>query len=81
MSEEKSFEKELDALKDAVDRLESGELTLQQALETYAEGRAHAKTCQGMLDDARTKISVLSGKGTDLSIESHPESDVGGEEE
>lgn len=58
-SEEAGFEAELDALENAVDELERGELTLEQAIERFERGFRSMKRCYALLRDAQKRIEVL----------------------
>ena len=59
-SEDLSFEKALDRLEETVDKLESDNLTMDEALEAYERGTALADRCQEHLEDAEVRIERLS---------------------
>jgi exodeoxyribonuclease VII small subunit len=54
-----SFETALAELEDIVERMEAGELTLEDSLAQYKRGAELLKFCQSALADAQTQIKVL----------------------
>jgi exodeoxyribonuclease VII small subunit len=54
-----SFETALAELETIVERMEGGELTLEQSLAQYRRGAELLKFCQSALADAQTQIKVL----------------------
>jgi exodeoxyribonuclease VII small subunit len=54
-----TFEGALERLEGIVDRLESGELSLEDALAAFEEGVALSRRCAGELDAAERRIEVL----------------------
>ncbi|NVO00481.1 MAG: exodeoxyribonuclease VII small subunit [Geobacteraceae bacterium] len=58
MASEK-FELSLKKLEDAVNRLESGELTLDDSLKVFEEGVKHASICSQKLNEAQKKVELL----------------------
>jgi exodeoxyribonuclease VII small subunit len=58
MSAEK-FEVSLKKLEDAVSRLESGELSLDDSLKVFEEGVRHASICSRKLNEAQKKVELL----------------------
>jgi exodeoxyribonuclease VII small subunit len=61
-SAELSFEKALAELERIVARMESGELSLEQALETHKRGLELARFCQQRLEAAQQQVKVLEGE-------------------
>ena len=59
MGKRLSFEKTLETLERIVEELESGELTLDEALERYEAGVAAHKQCAEILAAAEKRIEVL----------------------
>ena len=53
------FEKSLDELEQLVVRMEQGELSLDDSLQSFERGIALYRTCQGALDQARLRVSQL----------------------
>jgi exodeoxyribonuclease VII small subunit len=60
MSKDRPFEQALEALEDRVRRLESGELSLDDALKLFEEGVELTRECHEKLDAADQKISELT---------------------
>jgi exodeoxyribonuclease VII small subunit len=69
---EPSFEEALAELEKIVERMESGELSLEQALATHKRGLELARYCQQRLEAAREQVKVLEGEVL------KPLADVGG---
>jgi exodeoxyribonuclease VII small subunit len=57
-----TFEKALAELEKVVARMESGELSLEQALAAHRRGLELAKFCQTRLESAQQQIQVLEGE-------------------
>ncbi|NCT68348.1 MAG: exodeoxyribonuclease VII small subunit [Rhodanobacteraceae bacterium] len=57
------FEKSLDELEQLVVRMEQGELSLDDSLQSFERGIALYRTCQGALDQARLRVSQLLDPG------------------
>ena len=53
------FETSLKKLEEAVNRLESGELSLDDSLKVFEEGVRHASLCSRKLNDAQKKVELL----------------------
>lgn len=60
MNEKFQFEKALEDLEKIVEAMESGELTLDQALKKYEEGVGLVRACQSKLTETERKIEVLT---------------------
>ncbi|MFH1800416.1 MAG: exodeoxyribonuclease VII small subunit [Candidatus Omnitrophota bacterium] len=60
MTEKFQFEKALEDLEKIVEAMESGELTLDQALKKYEEGVGLVRSCQSKLTETEKKIEVLT---------------------
>lgn len=69
MTQEKrgmEFEAALKKLEDIVERLEKGELSLEEALKHYEEGVRLADICSKRLNDAEKRVKVLLKSGSKL---------------
>lgn len=55
----KSFEDNISELEKTVRRLESGECSLEEAVELYSKGLILSKECKDQLDKAKQKITEL----------------------
>jgi exodeoxyribonuclease VII small subunit len=60
--EKKGFEAYLQEIEDIVEKLESGELSLDEAIKYYENGMQLAAKCEKALKDAKIKIEVLKKK-------------------
>ena len=58
-TETPSFEAALKQLEEIVQRLEKGELPLEESLKLYEEGIQLSRLCHGKLEEAEGKIEVL----------------------
>ena len=56
------FEQALAALEQIVEQMESGELALEQSLDTYQRGVKLAQICQERLDQVEQQVQVLQGQ-------------------
>ena len=74
---ELGFEGALDELETLVDRLESGELTLEEALGDFERGVQLSRRCGELLDRAQRRIDELVRDGGVRAFEP----DVAGEED
>ena len=54
-----SFETSLERLESLVDRMESGDATLEQSLAWFEEGMGLIKSCQSQLKHAEQKVQEL----------------------
>ena len=61
-SGEPTFEKALAELEKIVARMESGELSLEEALATHKRGIELARLCQQKLEAAQQQVKVLEGE-------------------
>jgi exodeoxyribonuclease VII small subunit len=59
---ELSFEKALAELEKIVERMETGELSLEQSLATHKRGLELARFCQQQLEAAQQQVKVLEGE-------------------
>lgn len=78
------FEAQLERLTGLTERLESGDLPLEEALKAYEEGIAISRRLIAQLDAAEKRIEILSGKGDDADAvlfeeEATPEGAVDGD--
>ena len=58
-TEETTFEQALTSLEKIVERLEKGELALEESLKLYEEGIRLSRLCHGKLEEAEGKIETL----------------------
>ena len=60
---EASYEDSLGRLEEIVQRLESGQLSLDESLRLFEEGTRLTKVCQKRLTEAELRIEKLVGEG------------------
>ena len=58
-AKEKSFEESLNALEEIVQRLERGDVPLEEALAAFQEGMALSKQCQDTLEKAEKTLTKM----------------------
>lgn len=58
-AKEKTFEESLNALEEIVQRLERGDVPLEEALAAFQEGMALSKQCQGTLEKAEKTLTKM----------------------
>lgn len=63
--EKESFEIAISQLEEVVQKLEKGELSLDDSIDVFQQGMELTKYCNKKLDEAEKKISILieDGKG------------------
>ncbi len=54
-----SFEEAFEKLEKIAERLEVGELTLEESLKLYEEGIKYSRICIKILEDAKKRIDVV----------------------
>jgi len=71
------FEKALAELESLVERLERGDVPLDEALRTFERGVALTRHCQGCLQAAQQKVEILLRRSGQPGVE--PFEELGGE--
>jgi len=56
------FEASLKELEELVEKMEKGDLSLEQSLKDFERGVALTRACQQALREAEQKVQLLSGK-------------------
>jgi exodeoxyribonuclease VII small subunit len=64
-----SFEAALSELETLVERMESGELTLEESLQSFEQGIALTRTCQQALAEAEQKVEILTSQDPQADAE------------
>jgi exodeoxyribonuclease VII small subunit len=65
-----SFEERMEKLEAVVERLERGELTLEESVKLFEEGMQLSQSCREELEAAEGRIEVLVNRGRgDMSAE------------
>lgn len=78
--EYKDFEEALKKLEEIVERLEKGELALENALELFEEGVKISQFCNSKLEEAEKKVTILL-KDRDGDLKEQPFELTGNESE
>ena len=68
------FEQALAELEGLVERLERGDLPLEEALKAFERGVALTRQCQTSLQAARQKVEILLKRGSKAEVEPFEES-------
>ncbi len=64
-----SFEEAFQNLESIVEKLEMGDLSLEESLKLYEEGIKYSRICLKILDDAKKRIEVVHiSENGDISI-------------
>ncbi|WP_321371399.1 exodeoxyribonuclease VII small subunit [uncultured Desulfuromusa sp.] len=71
MANKNSFEASLQKLEDAVEKLESGDLSLDQALKVFSDGVKHTETCRNSLKKVELQVQQLL-QSSDGSLQREP---------
>lgn len=71
-----SFEDSIKRLKDIVEKIEQGEIPLQDSLEQYEQGMSLIKHCRGILQQAETRIEKISKTDQDAPEPAGEETDA-----
>lgn len=61
-----SFSDDMDKLQEIVNRLDSGEMSLEESLAFFEKGVALVTSCRKFLESARQKISLISMDTNDI---------------
>ncbi len=69
------FENALKELEELVERMEQGELSLEQSLKDFERGVALTRACQQALQEAEQKVQILAGKGEETELSPFEEND------
>ena len=63
------FEQSLAELQALVERLENGELSLEDSLAAFEQGIALTRDCQGALAQAEQKVQILLERDAELAVQ------------
>lgn len=66
------FEQALEQLQSIVKKLETGDVSLEEALKQFEEGVRLSRLCQTYLSDAEKKIEILIQSKTDAQPQMKP---------
>lgn len=76
MTDSQTFEASVKRLEQIVDKLEQGELPLEEALKLFEEGTGLVRSCTKLLDDAELKVVKLMKGADGAPTETEFESDA-----
>ncbi|HFC53168.1 MAG TPA: exodeoxyribonuclease VII small subunit [Gammaproteobacteria bacterium] len=62
------FEASLQELEKLVERMEKGELTLEESLRDFGRGIELTRKCQQALREAEQRVQILSGTDSDAEL-------------
>lgn len=63
------FEKSLAELEAIVEKLEAGDLPIEESLKSFEKGIALTRDCQGALDAAQARVDVLLKRDGESQLE------------
>lgn len=69
------FEDCLQRLEEIVDRLEKGDLALEESLALFEEGMKLSNSCRGQLEAAEGKVEILMKQGAKLQAQAFESSE------
>ena len=72
------FERSLKDLETVVERMEAGELSLEDSLKDFERGVALARHCQKALADAEQKVKLLTSRAGEQELQAFASPDVAG---
>jgi exodeoxyribonuclease VII small subunit len=67
--EQLSFEQALSALEALVEKMESGDLSLEESLQSFERGVQLTRSCQQALRAAEQKVEILTSRDVDAAAE------------
>ncbi|HFD88240.1 MAG TPA: exodeoxyribonuclease VII small subunit [Gammaproteobacteria bacterium] len=62
--EKPDFEQSMKALEQLVERLENGDLTLEESLQEFERGMVLTRQCQTLLEEAEQRVRILTEKNS-----------------
>ncbi|PHP53612.1 exodeoxyribonuclease VII small subunit [Actinomyces ruminis] len=69
------YEQAREQLVGVVQRLEAGQVPLEEALKLWERGEALAARCQSWLDDARARLAAVAGDSGESADSAGPDTD------
>ncbi|MDF2366783.1 exodeoxyribonuclease VII small subunit [Sneathiella sp.] len=67
--EKMSFEEALNELEQIVEKLDSGQVDLDQSIDIYTRGSLLKQHCEAKLRNAQERVDKIVGKNGNLSVE------------
>ncbi|HHM05885.1 MAG TPA: exodeoxyribonuclease VII small subunit [Gammaproteobacteria bacterium] len=71
----RNFEASLSELETLVEKLEGGELSLEESLQTFSRGVELTRACQQALAEAEQKVEILLEKNDQATIRTFADDD------
>lgn len=68
-TQEHSFEDAFNALEDIIAKLESGDVSLEESVDLFEQGRKLATYCQDILDKAELRVKQITDDGDITPLE------------
>ena len=62
-SREPGFEEHLRSVEEAIRRLESGDIALEESIDLYADAMRHLSACHGFLESAEARLEMVRRVG------------------
>lgn len=69
MNESINFETALNELENMIEKMEAGQLSLEESLENFEKGIGLARQCQAALKEAEQKVQLLIEQNGELKTE------------
>ena len=69
MGKEENFETKIESLEKIVGELEKGDLSLEDSVNKFEEGKKISKECSKLLEDAEKRISIILEKDGEIREE------------
>ncbi len=66
------FEEALKRLEKIVEKLEAGDVPLEESLELYEEGITLFRHCSSKLEEAKKKVEILTKEGSGKKMKAEP---------
>jgi exodeoxyribonuclease VII small subunit len=76
LDDSSTFEQALSQLEDLIDRIESGEVGLEQSIADYEKGAKLLQRCRAILDSAEKRIAELTPTDTGLVADAEMDEDA-----
>lgn len=74
-----SIESYLDQIEEVVEKLESGEIDLEEAIKNYEKGMVLIERCREILKQSKLRVEMLKKKAAAPGAPEEGESGIGGE--
>ncbi len=68
-SKEYSIDELFEMIDECAQKLESGEISLEQSVEIYRKGMALIKKCNESIDKIEKKVKLINAEGTEIESE------------